>query len=161
MIFDLEGRFLEAFGSRSYVRIARQGRAENESSGEPLAPTVRPLPPWPPEEGRATASLDGTYWVSCVLPAGELPLNEEFEFELRVLDGATRSKAVGDVEVSVDARMPEHGHGMRQAPRLEKLAPGRWRVSGFLMHMVGHWELHVDLTRGALTERAQLDLDLE
>jgi hypothetical protein len=31
---------------------------------------------------------------------------------------------------------------------------------GMLLHMIGHWELYVDLTRGPLTERAQFDFEL-
>ena len=158
MVFDPEGTFLDAFGSRSYVRAAR---AAVRSSGAPMGPIQRPTPPWSPDEGRTARSQAGTYWVSCVFPEDEVPLNEEFEFELRVLDGATRTSPIEDAELEVDARMPAHAHGLRQAPRLEALGPGRWRVDGLLLHMVGHWELHVDLRRGALTERAQLDLTLE
>ena len=158
MVFDPEGGFLDAFGSRSYVRAAR---AAARKSGAPMGPLQRPTPPWSPDEGRTAHSQAGTYWVSCLFPGDEVPLNEEFEFELRVLDGASRTTAVEDAELELDARMPAHGHGLRQSPHLEALGPGRWRVSGLLLHMVGHWELHVDLRRGALTERAQLDLTLD
>ena len=54
----------------------------------------------------------------------------------------------------VDADMPEHGHGMTVAPSLRK--EGDEFVAGpLLFHMKGRWEIFVDLTRGALTERAQ------
>ena len=158
MVFDQEGGFLDAFGSRSYVRAAR---AAARRSSAPMGPIQRRTPPWSPDEGRTARSQAGTYWVSVVFPGDEVPLNAEFEFELRVLDGATRTTPVEDAQLEVDARMPAHGHGLRQAPLLEALGPGRWRVSGLLLHMIGHWELHVDLRRGALTERAQLDLTLE
>jgi cytochrome c peroxidase len=42
--------------------------------------------------------------------------------------------------VKVDAVMPEHRHGMNYAPTVNKLAPGRWRAEGLMLHMPGRWE---------------------
>ena len=66
-----------------------------------------------------------------------------------------------DLTVAVDARMPAHQHGMKQVPSVHPLGDGRFRVEGMLLHMTGHWELYVDVTSGAVTERAQWDLTLE
>ncbi len=120
-----------------------------------------PPPPWPPDEGRGTPSNAGTYWVSVLGPEGDYPLNEEFDMVVRVLDGATRSRVVRDAAIRVDARMPAHGHGMKHDPTLDLQPDGSWLVRGMLLHMVGHWEIYVDLERGPITERAQLDVDLE
>ena len=57
--------------------------------------------------------------------------------------------------------MPEHGHGMNRVPRIEAKGGGRFRAEGLLFHMPGKWELYFDVTRGALTERAQADVHLE
>jgi hypothetical protein len=57
--------------------------------------------------------------------------------------------------------MPEHGHGMNRVPKIEAKEGGRFRAEGLLFHMPGRWELYFDVTRGALTERAQTDVHLE
>jgi hypothetical protein len=66
----------------------------------------------------------------------------------------------GDVELSVDAAMPEHGHGMNRVPRIEA-GDGHFRAEGLLFHMPGKWELYFDVTQGAVTERAQTIILLE
>ena len=43
-------------------------------------------------------------------------------------------------QLQVDARMPEHRHGMNYRPSVKRLAPGRWRAEGLLFHMTGKWE---------------------
>ena len=121
---------------------------------------------WSPEEGQGTLSLHGTYWVSVLyhgtsVVAGEVPLNEEFDVEVRLFDGATREPIVEGVELRVDARMPVHGHGMKQDARAEQQTDGSWLARPVLLHMTGPWELHVDVTRGAVTERAQYAIVLE
>ena len=116
--------------------------------------------PWSAEEGLGFASNDGRYWITLLPDVEEFPLNETFGLELRVFDGATRSELV-DAEVQVDARMPAHGHGMKQDVAPTEQPDGSYRVEDVLLHMVGHWELYVDLTDGAVTERAQFDIDLE
>ena len=67
----------------------------------------------------------------------------------------------GDIELSVDAAMPEHGHGMNRVPSVAALGDGRFRAEGLLFHMPGRWEIYFDVTRGAITERAQADVELE
>lgn len=62
--------------------------------------------------------------------------------------------------VRVDARMPEHRHGMNYRPSVSKASDGRWRVEGLLWHMAGHWELRLDVdaagTRHALRQSVTL-----
>ena len=103
-------------------------------------------------------SNDGTYRVSYELVPGELEVRELFE--LRVVVTPT-SEARGALELAVDARMPEHGHGMNREPRVVVEDDGAFTVTNMLFHMPGLWELYFDVTEGALTERAQVSLELE
>jgi len=91
----------------------------------------------------------------------ESPLNETFGLSVRVYADAAHTRPAADVELSVDARMPRHGHGMRREPMIERAGPGHFEVEGMLLHMPGYWELHFDVTRGAVTERAQDSLELD
>ena len=63
--------------------------------------------------------------------------------------------------VVIDARMPGHGHGMIYDVSAELTGSGTYIARGMLFHMTGHWELYVDITDGAWTERAQFDIELE
>jgi len=72
-----------------------------------------------------------------------------------------KSGAGTDLEVLVDARMPAHFHGMNRVPKITRGTGNTWKAEGLLFHMSGHWELYVDITQGAATERAQLDVDLK
>jgi hypothetical protein len=41
--------------------------------------------------------------------------------------------------IVVDATMPAHGHGMNYRPIAERIAPGRHRFTGLMLHMPGTW----------------------
>ena len=43
--------------------------------------------------------------------------------------------------VGVDARMPEHRHGMNYKAAVRSLGAGRFRAEGLMFHMPGRWEL--------------------
>ena len=43
--------------------------------------------------------------------------------------------------VSIDAQMPEHRHGMNYRPEVKRTGPGRWRAEGLMFHMPGKWQL--------------------
>lgn len=61
----------------------------------------------------------------------------------------------------VDARMPEHRHGMNYRPTVASAGGGRYVAEGLLFHMPGHWQLVFDVERGGRTERLATDLLLE
>lgn len=63
-------------------------------------------------------------------------------------------------QVRIDARMPEHGHGMNYRPSLQARGPGRWRAEGLMLHMAGRWELSFELRRGEQVERLTQDVQL-
>ena len=66
-----------------------------------------------------------------------------------------------DISLTVDAAMPEHGHGMNRVPKIARADDGHFVVEGLLFHMTGRWELYFDITRGAVTERAQCEVELK
>ena len=88
-------------------------------------------------------------------------MNEPFEFELIVRPAGTLATVGDDVTITVDADMPDHRHGMNTTPRVERIGPGRYRAEGLQFHMPGYWEIYIDITRGGVTERAALPVELE
>lgn len=107
------------------------------------------------------ASHDGTYVVEFEFEPAEVPLNERISAALRVYEGPAGVELAGEVELAVDARMPHHRHGMRVEPSTTRVGHGSFRVEGLALHMPGRWDLYFDVTRGAVTERAQHTLELE
>ena len=61
----------------------------------------------------------------------------------------------------IDARMPEHNHGMNYRPTIALTADGRWQAEGLMFHMPGRWQLVFDVDHGGRTERLATDLLLE
>ena len=90
------------------------------SGDEPARATT-----WPPEVGVGGGvgafSNDGAYYVVYAARPQEVPLNEDFEVDLRVFDADTRQEIGAGAEIFVDARMPAHNHGMKH-DEVEKLS---------------------------------------
>jgi tripartite motif-containing protein 71 len=106
-------------------------------------------------------SNDRTFAVTCTPKPAIIPLSEPFDLDVRILTNDDLASPISDVSLRVDARMPAHGHGMNTLPEVTKTGNGRFNVTGLLFHMPGHWELYLDVTRDSVTQRVQLDVDLE
>lgn len=74
-----------------------------------------------------------------------IPINQSFELKVLLFRGTGYSEPVAGATVYVRGWMPEHGHGMRRATRSQELEPGVYRVKGMLMHMIGSWQLSIDV----------------
>lgn len=104
-------------------------------------------------------SSRGTFVARITPLADPIPMNEPFAVTLELVDAASGEALEGVDDVTIDARMPAHRHGMLRDVELVE-AEGKLRADGMLMHMVGHWEIHVDVRRGAHVERAQASVHL-
>lgn len=111
--------------------------------------------PAPPPRGLVMKSNAGAYAVTVETLPAQIPLNAPFDLRITV------APSTPDLAVDVDARMPEHFHGMNRVPRITREADGSFKAEGLLFHMPGLWELAVDVTRGVWTERAQADIVLK
>lgn len=118
-----------------------------------LAGCTVPRPPRFADDPKVESAI-GNYAVYYRLPE-PLPLNEPFALEAWV------EPALDDAQLIVDAGMPHHHHGMNQQPTIARLADGSFAVDGMLFHMPGYWEIYFDVTRGPVTERAQISVELE
>ncbi|MEM9382455.1 MAG: hypothetical protein AAGB93_21055 [Planctomycetota bacterium] len=108
---------------------------------------------------RATSSR--ATFVAEVSSEAPIPLNEPFSVRLALLDPSTEERFDDYDEVTIDARMPAHQHGMLRDVDLTRTDDGALVAEGLEFHMVGHWEIHVDVRRGARVERAQFDVQLD
>jgi hypothetical protein len=62
--------------------------------------------------------------------------------------------------VVVDAQMPAHGHGMNYRPTVAETGPGRFRLTGLMLHMAGTWRLTFDLVQGDRRTRLTREITL-
>ena len=92
----------------------------------------------------------GQYRIAWRSDPSPVPVGRLFALDLAVCSRATPGEAV---TVSVDARMPAHGHGMNYKPGVKPVGDGRFRIEGMMFHMPGHWELAFELREGGRTER--------
>lgn len=107
----------------------------------------------PPLRGAGVQTIKGTRHVVAWRAPAPAPLAQFFSLEL-----AACARDGGPTEAPrVDATMPEHGHGMNYRPAVEALGGGRFRASGMLLHMPGHWQLSFAV--GGETLRATLTVD--
>ena len=132
--------------------------------------TVQPTAPRPVETPRTIGpgggnsqrvnSARGTYRIEFLTRPEAIPLNEPFEVTARVYD-ARMNVGVEGIELSVDAAMPEHGHGMNTQPVVSGPQQGTYTARGMLFHMPGRWELYFDIKQGGTTERATYVVELD
>jgi hypothetical protein len=101
-------------------------------------------------------SSDAVVLYRTIPPAIEV--GQHFAVEAVVCPTPTDGAAPG---LRVDARMPEHRHGMNYRPRVVKKADGLYVAEGLLFHMPGLWQLMFDVERGGRTDRLMTDIDLE
>jgi hypothetical protein len=80
------------------------------------------------------------------------PIKPGKHFALEVVACPLQGNSVPET-VTVDARMPAHGHGMTYRPKAHPVAPGRWHVEGLLLHMSGSWTISFEVGSGAQAER--------
>ena len=136
------------------------GEAKNSQTESTPQETVAKAPlepgPWTWVQGNL-----GGFWCAYRPLPGPIESGPSFPIEVRIADSEGGEALPLEVDqVAVDARMPEHGHGMLQRVEMVKSEGGNLLVRGMRLHMGGYWELYVDLTRGAQTERAQFVIQL-
>jgi DNA-binding beta-propeller fold protein YncE len=107
-------------------------------------------------------SNGGTYRVRVKPGRTPVPANEMMGLVAEVFDGCDEGARIAEgVRLLASASMPEHQHGMTTQARVLPLGEGRFDVAGLLFHMPGYWELYLDVQRGTVVERAQMEFRLE
>lgn len=120
------------------------GRQE-QPGGDAAAVAIAPADP------TRVRTRNGLYEVTLTLPQ-PVPLAELFSVSVLVRDGKSGAP-VETATVEVDARMPQHGHGMATRPEADPgtCAPtcthpgGKYVTSGMKFHMPGDWVVSVSV----------------
>ena len=131
---------------RWLVGLALAGLA----AGDAAAPCETP----PGFAARARLESGAVVVLYRILPAA-IELGRHFSVEAIVCGGRP---GPGPGGLRVDARMPEHRHGMNYRTRVSPAGGGRYLAEGLMFHMPGRWQLLFDVERGGRAERLATDI---
>lgn len=143
-VFDRQGRYLQASGSRLFTDPLRKGFE---------AATPAEWESWP-----SVTSAQARYRIHYRASISPLPQGENVSVEAHLVRLRASSAAL---DLRLDGAMPEHGHGLARDTRAIQLGPDHFRFEGLRLHMSGRWRLYFDVLEGARTERAEWELTLE
>lgn len=125
--------------------------------------------PHPATAAGSTVTTDeGRYRITWSASPDPIPLAQLFEVHATVLDAASGAP-VENATVTVDARMPAHGHGMQTRPETDPgtcvgtacTHPGGVYVArGMKFHMQGDWVIRIAVDGSAGTDHADVALAL-
>ncbi len=132
----------------------------------PAATSVVQVAPLPGVDPAPTALK--LYTVTWKTDPRPLPLSTLFEIEATLTDA--KGAPVEDAKVRIDARMPQHGHGMATRPEDDEgvcdaagacTHPGGvYRTRGMKFHMPGEWSLRFDVDGPAGTDHLLVPVQL-
>ena len=139
------------------------GRAWHPAPSPPVAPSSRYHTRHRPAEAPLGFGAPGRLESSDVVVLfrtvpSPIEIGQHFTVEALVCPTPPIGAAAGFM---VDARMPEHRHGMNYRARVFRKPDGIYVAEGLLFHMPGLWQLMFDVERGDRMERLTTDLDLE
>jgi hypothetical protein len=101
----------------------------------------------------------GLFNLSYRADDGAIPLNELHTWTIHVEDAD--GQPVSGARISVDGRMPAHGHGLPTQPAVTAdLGGGDYRVEGLRFQMVGEWVLDFTIQAGGQTDTAAVSFTL-
>lgn len=121
------------------------------SAGEAAAPAP---------EMRGATSSSGVFHLAYQLSSEPIPINEMFQMRLKVRDADQPGQWIPDAEISVEARMPAHNHGMNVRPVVTQEDDATYTVDGMMFHMPGNWVIMVDIRHDGRQDTVFIDRTL-
>ncbi|MEM8649851.1 MAG: hypothetical protein AAGF54_04915 [Pseudomonadota bacterium] len=98
-----------------------------------------------PENGiRLTGTDDAPWRVQVLLKPKDIPLNAPFDAVVILCSQPEMLPS----QVTVDATMPAHKHGMNYDPEVTRVDGHRYEVKNLVFHMPGTWRLEVTAYEG-------------
>lgn len=108
---------------------------------------------------RQLRSEKGHYLVKWQPVAQDIiPLNQYFALDVHLSEPL---KAVDyPLELSLNAGMQAHNHGMHTKPAIKRRSNQHFVVEGMLFHMPGTWQIEFAISRGIIRDTAKLEVVL-
>lgn len=100
---------------------------------------------------------DSTIWLQA---ASDIKVSEPLSLLMTRCGGNNEN-----TELTLDALMPAHGHGMNYQPDVQEIARSgdavQYRVEGVVLHMPGNWQWQVDVKTDAGNDILRHDFNVE
>jgi len=104
-------------------------------------------------------SKNGLFRVRLKSTLDPIPINQIYSWSLNITDAS--GQPVSDAVVQFDGGMPEHGHGLPTAPKVEAgSAPGEYVIRGVKFSMTGWWELRLAISAKGQSDTATFNVVL-
>jgi hypothetical protein len=108
--------------------------------------------------GHPLTATSASHSLAMVASPVPIRIGEPFSLALIVCDQQDKGFP-GTVKAT--ARMPLHKHGMNYQPSVTAQGGGKFFLEGFLFHMPGLWQISFDLRANGLTDRIQIQYQLD
>lgn len=116
------------------------------------------LKPIPDDLDTSTHHSKGVFEISYQPEGSDTPpFNEMHSWLVQV---HSTEQELANLQLEVVGDMPLHRHGLPTQPTVEKLAPGRFRVSGLRFHMPGWWRMSMRVFDSNVSETIAFDLNV-
>lgn len=103
-----------------------------------------------------TSASDTRFRVALRTEPAEIKVGSPFKVMLSVCSDAGAAVQ----QLTIDATMPAHRHGMNYKPDVSAAGEGRYEARGFLFHMPGAWQFAVTIHSNGAPSRLKLDVDI-
>ncbi len=111
------------------------------------------------EEGASVLESEkGFFRLSYESQLKPIVINQMHSWILHI-DNA-KGEAVNDAVITVGGGMPQHNHGLATAPSIMAMDNGNYQLQGLRFHMMGHWELELNISSGGVEDKVLVVLDL-
>lgn len=111
------------------------------------------------DPSRQALTENGEYYVVYAPTPDPIPFSQLFDMQVDVYETDAMDTRVDGAEVSVDATMPAHGHGMNTTPSVSANPDGGYLVEGMKFHMKSNspderWDITVDISKDGTSDTA-------
>ena len=103
-------------------------------------------------------SANNSFQVSYESQLKPIVINQIHSWTLHVSNAD--GDAINDAVINVTGGMPEHNHGLATQPSIEAIGKGSYLLQGLRFHMMGYWELELDITQGSISDTVIVTLTL-
>lgn len=107
---------------------------------------------------RSTMTDQQAFFVSYAPTPDPIPVQQIFEVSVSVYESSDQQTPVTGAALSLDARMPTHGHGMNTSPEITANGDGTYSIDGMKFHMESEpenpWVLEFTVDDGNVSDTA-------
>jgi len=108
---------------------------------------------------RSTMTDREAFFVSYSPTPDPIPVQQIFEFTVSVYESSDQQNPVTGAALSLNARMPTHGHGMNTRPEITANGDGTYTIDGMKFHMESEpetpWVVELTVDDGEMSDTAK------